>query len=109
MANTRMQATRAKMMADRLRRLALVLWSMWKDSAMVSRRPRRAVSPEVMGRTMMPSSAMMPPTLPKMSRQTTPTVPVARLALTSCIPRLYTPMAAAAQTMAMKPSRTIML
>ena len=39
---------------------------MCRDSDRVRRRARRAVSPEVTGRTMTPSRAMMPPTLPRM-------------------------------------------
>ena len=108
LANTRITATRAKMTADRLRRLPLVLWSMCRVSATVRRRPRKAVSPEVMGRTTMPTRAMTPPTGPRMSLQTLITVLVAP-ALAAWRPALKMPMAAPAQTMAMKPSRTIML
>ena len=95
-------------MARRIR-LPLVDWSRWKVSARDRRRARRAVSPEVMGRTMTPIRAMTPPTGPRMSLQTTPMVPVAREALGSCRARLYTPIAPAAHTIAMKPSRIIML
>ena len=48
--------------------------SMWKVSARVRRSARSAVSPEVMGRTMTPTMAMMPPMLPRMSLQTMPIV-----------------------------------
>ena len=68
--------------------IPLLDWSMWKDSDTVRRRARRAVSPEVTGRMMTPSRAMMPPTGPRMSLQTTPMVAVAREALASCRPRL---------------------
>ena len=44
---------------------------------MVMRSARSAVSPEVIGSTMTPISAMMPPTLPRTYLQTIPMVPVA--------------------------------
>ena len=43
---------------------------------------------DAMGRTTMPTRAMTPPTLPRMSRQTTPMVPVAREASAAWRPRL---------------------
>ena len=87
LAHTMMAATSTNTGAARVRRLALVDWSMCRDSDRVRRRARRAVSPEVTGSTMTPSRAMAPPTGPRMCLHTTPMVPVARPAEAACSPR----------------------
>ena len=107
-ANTRIPATNAKITAERVNLFAGDFWSMLRKSASISLSALRAVSPEVIGRTITPMMATTPPMFPRRSLATIP-ITAGEPIRSASIPLLYIPIAAAAHIIAMNPSRSIML
>ena len=82
-AQTRIAPTITKIGTARLSLLALLSCLIWKVSAIVSLSARSAVSPDVIGRIIIPISATAPPIGPSAYLHTTPTTLVGEIATSS--------------------------
>ena len=101
-------ATSTKIASDTINLFLFFDWSICRASETISLKERSAVSPDVIGRTITPIIAIIPPILPRRLLATIPTTLVAGVSALAS-PRFITPIAAAAQVIAIKPSAIIIL